>query len=308
MRTVSSVAELGILDGVVQTGDENRRRADLPIILGGEVAEKRRCQQAAGTDRKQMQLVDPADFAHDAARLKDRIDIGVEAPIFMRDCRIAPADDEDLHSMIKCVFDEAASGREIKRVKFVDHRRRDQDRNCVHFRRAWPVLDNLDNVRPQNNDAGRDREVATDLIFGFVDLRGHTPVFRQVRQKVLQAVQCALSARFNETPHRARIAHHRVGGRQSVGQVVDEIAGSLDGDFVESNEASHIIHAFGPGQIALHVGVIEWIVGPLRIRKTPVAGLRLYLGLSRYEPCDSAHDAGLLLDRALPRKRLSEIG
>src|ERR1700683_1060612 len=138
-------------------------------------------------------------------------DIIIEALFTLRRSGIAPANREDLQAVVKRIFDEAALGREIHDVEFVDLRRDHHDRTRENLCRARLILDHLAQIASIDYGARRDREILADLERTLSYLRGHAAIADRVIEKIPQpskqtgpgALECMLE--------RGRIPQQRVG-------------------------------------------------------------------------------------------------
>src|ERR1700730_6147364 len=85
--------------------------------------------------------------------LADGRNVGLHVPIALRGGRIAPADCEHLELVLRKVFDDAASRRQVEKVELVDLRRDDQVRPRVNRIGRGGILDQLEHGGRQHHGA-----------------------------------------------------------------------------------------------------------------------------------------------------------
>src|SRR6516164_10516218 len=126
---------------------------------------------AAGTRPHHRYVVSAGDVADRIDGFVKRGDISVEPPVAVFDGWIAPADGERLDAAIEQEPDHAFIRRQVRRVIFVDLRRRYHQWALPHCRRGRSILDELDQLIAEHHRAGRSRQILTYLESGDVDLR-----------------------------------------------------------------------------------------------------------------------------------------
>jgi len=70
-----------------------------------------------------MRAIGLRDLLNGVQCVQDRLAVGVETPITLVCCGIAPRDGENLLALAQEVLDHAATRRDIEDVELVDHRR-----------------------------------------------------------------------------------------------------------------------------------------------------------------------------------------
>ncbi len=184
------------------------------------------------------------------------------------------------------VLDHAAAGRQVGDVELVDRRRHDKHRVLVHLGGHRRVLDQLADLRPADDGARRDREVAADLERVRRHHRRHARRGRQVRCQRAQAARHAEPAGVDDRLPRLRADQRIVARRRRV----DEVAHDEPDPFRVTPVEVRVVderQRDRPGrEVRLHQAPQERVAGPGRGPRTagPRAVARSRNGPPRSRP------------------------
>ena len=126
----------------------------------GQAAEQCRQRDAARARAQHVDVAGSGDLAHRVDRLVERTDVGVEAPV-ARASRVGlrQLTHERLNAAAKRRTHEALGRREVEHVVFVDLRRHDRGAAARGPRRGRRVLDQLEQLVPEDDRARRVRQL-----------------------------------------------------------------------------------------------------------------------------------------------------
>ncbi len=167
--------------------------------------------------------------------------------------------------MLDRPFDQTPSGREVHDVVLVDPRRAEQQRDRVHAFELWLVLNQLDQVAPVHNRAGRSGHVHADLESGRVDLRGPTTVVFEVAEHVLHALDQALATGLEGSADCLRVTGQRVSRSECVD---DELRGEPRLAVLhplKPGRVEQLGHQLGAQQVLLREQEVQRVVGKRRV-------------------------------------------
>ncbi len=202
----------------VEHRDQQREAARPVAALGSQVGQQRGRRDAARAGAEHMQLRRARDLARHPHRVLERQDIGLQAPLCLRDGGVEPAHDRHLEALLDQELDQAAAWRQIPDVVLVDLRRHDEQRRAVNRRCLRSVLDQLELFVAVDDLAGRRSQVLANLELARVHRRRQAAVVAPVFDHLRQPGDEVPSAAFERALERSRIAEQRVGGRQRVGR------------------------------------------------------------------------------------------
>lgn len=253
----------------VEHADQLGEGVDLLLAAGHVVADQGRGGDPAGAGAEEVEVLAAGDRQDYLDGLLERLDIGGQAPFALRLGRVAPTDDEGLHAVAQAEARQALVRRQVEDVELVDLRRHHQQRAFVHRLGDRPVLDQFQHVVAEHHGALGGGQVLAHLEGVHVHLARHPAVVHQVLGQVAEAVQQALAAGLEEALDRRRVAQ-AVGRRHRLGQQVDDELATTDVLRRQVAVADPAVQLLAPGQVGLHVALVQRILAPGRIGKASV--------------------------------------
>ena len=253
----------------VEHADQLGEGVDLLLAAGHVVADQGRGGDPAGAGAEEVEVLAAGDRQDYLDGLLERLDIGGQAPFALRFGRVAPTDDEGLHAVAQAEARQALVRRQVEDVELVDLRRHHQQRAFVHRLGDRPVLDQFQHVVAEHHGALGGGQVLAHLEGVHVHLARHPAVVHQVLGQVAEAVQQALAAGLEEALDRRRVAQ-AVGRRHRLGQQVDDELATTDVLRRQVAVADPAVQLLAPGQVGLHVALVQRILAPGRIGKASV--------------------------------------
>ena len=188
-----------------------------------------------------MRALGAGDRLHRLQRLEHGGDVVVEAPVGVALVRVAPGDREALLARADEVLEHAAPGRDVGDIELVDHRRDEQQRRLAHLRRGRLVLDQLEQLGPHHDGAGRQREVLADREGRVVDHRRDVRRAREVVDEVRGALHEVAAAGVERRLQRLRVERRKVRRRQRIEHVLGREAHAALGALVEAGVADQLV-------------------------------------------------------------------
>ena len=215
-----------------------------------------------------------------AGDLPDRVDgrenapdVVVEVPVAFVLRRVAPAEHERRQSAAHRVFDETASGPQIKEVVPPDRRWHDEHWASLHGFGRRLVLDDLGVHVSINHRARSDRQIPADLVRRAVDRRRHAAVVHHIAEPVLRPANQAHATRLERALDGGGVAEQVVGWRSGALQHAEDETGGRRLTTVAAQIVEHLVGEFAAGQIALTKPTVDRVFGPGWVLEPPVLGI-----------------------------------
>ena len=181
---------------------------------------------------------------------------------------IDPGDHEYRQPVVDAPLDEGFLRREIEDVELVDPGRHDQQWNLEHLGRGRFVLDQLHQFVLEHHLAGREREIAADLVhrgIGLADLEIAVAGLDVLAQHV-HAAHEVFRIRRQRLAQQFRIGEHEIRWRDRVGDLLDVELRFLAGVLVDAGGVfDQPLAPLRGEQIGLLEEIEELVLRPLRI-------------------------------------------